>query len=127
MLMIMILSFIVIIIMSTILILRNITIVGEVKGDAVTIGGGLRASNLAIVFRVGVPAVQDMYCVQRCVRVKLGAQRLRYRWDRRIAMWARGMRDGKGVGSMHADAFFGREQHLAVRFGAKLVFRSRSW
>ena len=81
MLMIMILSFVVstIIIMSTILILRNITIVGEVKGDAVTIGGGLRASNLAIVFRVGVPAVQDMYCVQRCVRVKLGAQRLRYR------------------------------------------------
>ena len=75
MLMIMILSFVV----STILILRNITIVGEVKGDAVTIGGGLRASNLAIVFRVGVPAVQDMYCVQRCVRVKLGAQRLRYR------------------------------------------------
>ena len=39
MLMIMILSFVVIIIMSTILILRNITIVGEVKGDAVTIGG----------------------------------------------------------------------------------------
>ena len=93
MLMIMILSFVVIIIMSTILILRHITIVGEVKGDAVTIGGGLRASNLAIVFRVGVPAVQDMYCVQRCVRVKLGAQRLRYRWDRHIAMWARGMRD----------------------------------